>query len=167
MRFVDIFAPYLYSIIIDNEYDEFHNFLSFLTDPSRLEVYFYENQDILNFYNLSVEDAVIQTSEFAVELYEHLENNMNNLDKVFEPLKVIGEKLVLHKMKLKVSWIRLYAIKIESEYYVITGGAIKQSQKMNDHPETQLQLRKMEIVRDFLMSQGISDIDGFFELINE
>jgi hypothetical protein len=70
-------------------------------------------------------------------------------------------------MKHKINWVRLYAIQIETQYYVITGGAIKQSQKMADHPETTRQLKTLEKVKDFLLEQGINDMDGFLELMNE
>jgi hypothetical protein len=70
-------------------------------------------------------------------------------------------------MKLKSNWIRIYAIKLESKYFVITGGAIKQSQIMQDHYETVVQLNRLKMVKAYLEEQGILDIDGFFELINE
>lgn len=167
MDFITIFAPYLHSVVFEGEPDEFTSFIGFLTDAEQLEEYFNNNQEVLAFYNLSIEDAVIQTANIAEELYDYIETNKDDLDSIFEPLKQFGGNVSLHKMKHKINWIRLYAIQVESKYYIITGGAIKQSQKMKLHPETQKQLYKMERVRDYLIEQGVSDFDGFFELINE
>jgi hypothetical protein len=38
---------------------------------------------------------------------------------------------------------------------------------MADHPETSRQLKTLEKVKDFLLEQGINDLDGFLELMNE
>ena len=167
MRFVNIFVPHLYALIIEKEIDEFTAFINFLTDASALEAYFNENSDVQKFNNLSIEEAVEKTADLAIELYDYLDHNKENLSQVFEPLKKFGSELVLLKMKHKINWVRLYAIQIETQYYVITGGAIKQSQKMADHPETTRQLKTLEKVKDFLLEQGINDMDGFLELMNE
>lgn len=167
MKFVPIFAPYLNAVVFEGDNDEFTLFIDFLTDATMLEEYFNENPDVLTFYKISIEDAVEQTLDHAIGLYELLEKHKVNLDEIFEPLKELSSELVLCKVKFKEKWIRLYAIKVESQYYIITGGAIKQSQKMDNHPDTKRQLAKLERVRDYLLEQGITDIDGFFELINE
>ncbi|MES2726694.1 MAG: hypothetical protein V4643_06300 [Bacteroidota bacterium] len=167
MEFATIFAPYLYSVILKDETDEFTLFINFLTDAIQLEEYFNENQDVLGYYNLTIEDAVLHTIEIAEEIYDYLEKNKNDLNKIFEPLTYFGNNTPLGEMKYKIDWIRLYAIQIELKHFAITGGAIKQSQKMQEHPETQKQLYKMRRVRDCLSQQGIIDFNGFFELINE
>jgi hypothetical protein len=38
---------------------------------------------------------------------------------------------------------------------------------MQDHYETVVQLNRLKMVKAYLEEQGILDIDGFFELINE
>jgi hypothetical protein len=167
MNFDTIFAPHLHAVKLENDFDEFERIINFLSDASQLEEYFNENPDVLIHYKISIEDAIEKTLEAAIELYEHIEKYKNNLNLIFEPLKKLGGEHVLHRMKYKSTWIRLYAIQIESQYFIITGGAIKQSQKMSDHPDTKKELSKLEKVRDYLLEQGISDIDGFFELINE
>jgi hypothetical protein len=167
MKFNTIFEPNLYSVIFDNNTDEFEKFLRFLTDATQLEVYFNENRNVLKYYNISIEDAIEKTLDLSIELYEYLKLNRNNLDKIFEPLKSFGGEYALHRMKFKSNWIRVYAIKIESKYFVITGGVIKQSNKMKEHIGTQKQLVNLSKVREYLLEQGIVDVDGFFELINE
>lgn len=100
-------------------------------------------------------------------MYDKLEKYKDRLDEVFQPLRILDGGITLQKMKLKSNWIRVYAIKLESKYYVITGGAIKQSLIMQDHFETVVQLNRLKMVKAYLEEQGILGIDGFFELINE
>lgn len=167
MKFNTIFAPYLHAVVLDDEIDEFTRFIEFLSDAIQLDEYFNENQNVLAYYNISIEDAIDNTLDLVFELYDYIEQNKNNLNNIFEPLKKIGGEHILHKMKFKSDWLRLYAIKVESQYFIITGGAIKQSQKMPDHIGTEKQLGNLNKVRDYLIEQGITDIDGFFELNNE
>jgi hypothetical protein len=89
MRFVNIFVPHLYALIIEKEIDEFTAFINFLTDASELEAYFNENSDVLKFNNLSIEEAVEKTADLAIELYDYLDHNKENLSQVFEPPKKI------------------------------------------------------------------------------
>ena len=167
MNFVPIFAPHLYAAVIEGETDEYNKFIEFLSDTEQLVEYFNENQDVLKYYNISVEDAIDKTVDLAIGLSDYIEQNKNNLDLIFEPLKKFRGEHVLHKMKFKSDWLRVYAIKVESHYYIITGGAIKQSQKMPDHVGTEKQLSNLTKVRDYLVEQGIIDKDGFLELIIE
>jgi hypothetical protein len=167
MKFIPIFEPYLLSISLNNKIDELSLFIDFLTDTILLENYFNENKQVFDFYNFTKEEAILQTSDLAEELYYKLEKNKENLDRLFQPLRILDGGITLQKMKLKSNWIRIYAIKLESKYFVITGGAIKQSQIMQDHYETVVQLNRLKMVKVYLMEQGISDIDGFYELLNE
>ena len=61
----------------------------------------------------------------------------------------------------------MYAIRIDNNCFVITGGAIKMSQKMQDHKDTQEELKKLNKAKDYLADNDVHDIDSFTELINE
>lgn len=61
------------------------------------------------------------------------------------------------------SWLRLYAIKLEKGIYLITGGAIKLTQLMSEREHTINELKKMEMVRNYLLDNGIIDADGIKE----
>ncbi len=129
MRFVNIFAPYLYSVSFDDNLDAFSLLIAFLTDANQLEEYFHENQELLRYVQISVEEAVLQTSIIAEELYDYLDENRDCLDNIFEPLDRLGKDKVLYRMKYKRSWIRLYAIQIESKYFIIKKCKTIQTQK--------------------------------------
>lgn len=98
-----------------------------------------------------------------------------DLDKIFRPLEnnrtneiVLGkEKAKLRKRPRHASWLRLYAIKLEPGCYIITGGAIKLTKKMEERSHTLQELRKMEQVRNLLVEVGVVDNVGFSEYVSE
>ena len=58
MKFNTIFAPYLHAVVLDDEIDEFTRFIEFLSDAIQLDEYFNENQNILAYYNISIEGGI-------------------------------------------------------------------------------------------------------------
>lgn len=97
-----------------------------------------------------------------------------NLDEIFHPLEnfrtsemLLGkEKARLKRVVRHSSWLRIYAIKLSEGVYVITGGAIKLTLKMDEREHTQKELTKLEKVRSFLLSENIIDEDSFVEYMN-
>lgn len=61
------------------------------------------------------------------------------------------------------SWLRIYAIKLDKGIYLITGGAIKLTHLMSEREHTLNELKKMEMVRNYLLDSGIVDADGIKE----
>lgn len=55
--------------------------------------------------------------------------------------------------------LRLYGIRIDADSYVITGGAIKLTHRMEDRQHTKIELKKLERVRNWLKAEGIFDGD--------
>lgn len=97
----------------------------------------------------------------------------DELDNLFRPLENLrASEVVLGKEKTKGgrvnrhdSWLRLYAIRFQKNSYLITGGAVKLTRTMQERAHTLDELHKLENVRNFLISEGASDLDGFFDLI--
>jgi hypothetical protein len=97
-----------------------------------------------------------------------------NLDEIFHPLEnfrtteiLLGkEKARLKRQERHSSWLRIYAIKLSEGVYVITGGAIKLTLKMEEREHTRQELVKLEKVRSFLLNENIIDDDGFVEYMN-
>lgn len=79
--------------------------------------------------------------------------------------KIVGSALGREKVKGRyrthVSWLRLYAIRLESGRYIITGGAIKLTATMREREHTLTELTRLNKVRDYLISLGIFDYKGF------
>jgi hypothetical protein len=166
MEIVSIFAPYLHSFEFDDGLDELSRLFDFWTDEEQLNDYFEINNEVLKYEKVVIEEAITQTIENADLLYDLLSENRANLDGLFQTLSANSSHVVfLPKYKVKKRWLRLYAIKIDSNYYVITGGAIKQSQEMRDHQLTREELNKLERCRNFLIDNGIFDSDSLIDFV--
>ena len=98
-----------------------------------------------------------------------------DLDRIFRPLNnsrtsemLLGkEKARIKERPEHVSWLRIYAIKLEPGCYIITGGAIKLTRTMQEREHTLTELNKMEQVRNFLLNSGAIDADGFIDYLSE
>ena len=145
-----------------NEFDRL--LLNEWTSFVGLEDFFANNPNVLAYEKLTLDNAVAQTRRTAREMYASLETNKTNLDVLFENLTPATTFRNLDKQKYKEKWLRLYAIMLESGHYIITGGAIKQSQKMLDDTLTQQELNKLEKCLIYLKAQGVTDIVTFSEL---
>ena len=66
-------------------------------------------------------------------------------------------------MSTHSSWLRIYAIKLGQGTYLVTGGAIKLTHLMADREHTLNELRKMEMVGNYLLDNGIVDAEGISE----
>ncbi|MBK8833138.1 MAG: hypothetical protein IPN60_20280 [Saprospiraceae bacterium] len=60
----------------------------------------------------------------------------------------------MSKQKARKNYLRLYAIRIDEDCFVITGGAIKLTHLMEDSPHTSKELTKLEKARSFLRGAG-------------
>lgn len=157
---------YIFEVLKDRlyvaSYDGSRSILKILqdlwTDPIYLEEFFETNKtDLLSgFYGeISIEDAIENTMEEADELFNSLlELNNENLDDLFKPLNDTEYRLIdFQKRKAKgtnyKSWLRIYAVSFYDKY-VITGGAIKLTHKMEERKHTQNELDKLETMRNLL-----------------
>lgn len=183
MKLVSIFAgptPSIFAAKFDEEEDEFRKVFNLWADVEYLETFFEENKSDLEkeFYgHVTVEDAVEITLEEADALEERLFelaqagqfHASDNLQKLFRSLINSDYKTtVLQKSKAygsrRKSWLRVYAIRIAPNLFVITGGAIKLTQTMSERPHTLKELNKLERVRDFLKEEGLLDESDFENL---
>lgn len=129
----------------------------------------------------TIEEAVYKTLDEAERLESKLlviaergrtcsYSNLQNLFKpVFEHEKSQYPIPVLQKSKVygdgERSWLRVYALRIDNNLYVITGGAIKLTKTMNDRPHLLAELEKMELVKKWLIENQVIDLDSFIEFM--
>lgn len=93
------------------------------------------------------------------------------LDYLFRPLEnqrihemlLSREKAKGKRSSTHNSWLRIYAIKLDAGTYLVTGGAIKLTHLMAKREHTLNELRKMEMVRNYLLDNGVRDADGIKE----
>ena len=77
------------------------------------------------------------------------------------------DKARLKDRPIHSSWLRIYAIRLSTGAYIITGGAIKLTHTMAEREHTQTELNKIEQVRNYLLSEHIIDDESFIDYIAE
>lgn len=167
MKIVRIFTDQLFAFHYSGELDnEFTRLMELWTDVSFL-IQFAKKNNILNVE--SFVQAVLEDAEQIQDFLENLYQNKEPYGWYFEPLQESekSKSLAFQKGKVKRNILRYYALKLGDNCFVITGGAIKISQKMQDHPDTNEELIKLKKARLFLKQNGVFDEDSFFELIIE
>lgn len=177
MRFEDILKDgRLWAVIYDGDSENifvktFNNWL----DPLYLESFLTQNQkDLESYFKITnIDEAIFGTiSEAKALALVILDISPDaNLDRLFQPLENSRmNEMILSREKAKglkkPSWIRLYAIKIESGVFIITGGAIKLTRTMAERQHTLNELRKMEFVRNHLISNGVFDLASMKDYIH-
>lgn len=176
MEIVSIFGKNLFAFKYSGEAkDEFARLFELWHDPEYLEDFFETNiSDLQNGFwgNMSVEDAIIETYNNAQTFEKRLidlskqseKEQVCGLEEIFRSLDNSNFQIfILGKSKAKSTWLRIYALRIDKNIYLITGGTIKLTLKMQDRAHTTAELRKLENCRNFLLEQGIVDIDGIIE----
>lgn len=179
MEIITIFADLLYSVRFQKKgTHEFAKIFNQWRDPEMLFDFFETNKRDLNsgfFGKISVEEAVKMTIDDANYLEDLLlfccKNGRKSSLDIFFKNDLYGwphiKELVPKKGygKRKGSWLRLYAIELSKECYVITGGAIKLTRKLQERAHTKKELEKIEKCIDFLKENGIYNNKGIIETI--
>lgn len=141
--------------------------------------FFMENfEDLKSYFKISrIDQAVEDTIEDADALQELVLDfpYTEHLDNLFKPLDITDNRMSeLTREKARnwdidrhASWLRIYAIRLEPNVYVVTGGAIKLSRTMQEREHTAQELYKLNRCKSYLKANGIFDQDSFVELINE
>ena len=149
------------------------NDIGFLMD------FFMENlDDLKQFFHIQrISDAIDDTMDDAEELQRLILDipYTENLDELFTPLgsadltirELTREKARNWDRIDHASWLRVYAVRLEKNVFVVTGGAIKLTRSMQERPHTQEQLDKLNSCRQFLLDNGVFDADSFISLIEE
>lgn len=184
MKIVPIFVSEnveggLWSIQLPGAFpNEFIRFFRQVRDRSLLRTFFKEHHDDLMrgfFGHPSINEAIAKTLEDAkvmAYLLQHYTNHYlpgiyHSLQMIFKPLNNLEYTISLHqksKARTRKGWLRIYAIRIAPNCYIMTGGAIKLTQHMKrDH--LQQELYKFERTKQFLRANGINypeDLNSFY-----
>lgn len=169
----------LWAVRYDGDTDNaLYNLFEQWNDVAWLREFFKANiEDLTSYFKITdVNQAIRDTIEDSERLQCIIMDISPDadLDAIFRPLEnsriadiTLGkEKARLRQRMRHSSWLRIYAIKLANGVYIITGGAIKLTATMQEREHTQAELTKMEIVRNFLLNEGIIDDDGFIEYLN-
>lgn len=157
---------------------EFSKIFRLWGDMIYLESFFEEHyEDLLAFWEfMSIEEAVTITkgeahklnSSLLIAARSSMRGDSEGLSEIFKPLHSAPWRLdEFEKSKArgfrKRSWLRVYAIRLGVNRFVITGGAIKLTRTMNEREHLNEELKKMEDVCRFLRRDQ-KDEFGLFEL---
>lgn len=158
--------------------DEFEQMFDQWNDVEYLTNFLYENIEDLTDERFQdaemlVLNAVEEIMDEAYDLEQKLrelvnggfQNNGQNLQQLFKPLdNRVYELKPLQKSKGSIKdrkWkdpkLRIYAIRMAPNLYIVTGGAIKLVDKMNDRQHLVEELKKIEKVREWLREEGINE----------
>ncbi|WP_051663959.1 hypothetical protein [Dyadobacter crusticola] len=182
MKISSIFVvvPYsLYTVRFGSEArHEFARLFAEWNDALYLEEFFETHKrDLEEFWRgVTVEDAVLRTRHEAARLEKRLltiaERGMRSkyegLSTLFRPLHNGTQRLdTFEKSKAsgdqRQSWLRIYAVRVDVNFFIITGGAIKLTRTMNERAHLLKELRKLDAVVNYLRTDE-SDEFGIFEL---
>ena len=173
MRIISIFEKVedrLFAVCFEgSNRDELDKALDSWRDIEELRKFFNHSREDLSKFDitLKVKDAVKQTWEEADRLYDRLiefseKDRLDELFKLLDNREESQRAYELQKLKAKgerrKSMLRLYAIRFR-EWHIITGGAIKLTEQMANRPHLKTELRKLEVVRQFLQED---DSEGSF-----
>lgn len=187
MKIVRIIAepkPTLYAIRFSTDKsNELDRNFELWNDPEYLRSFFKEHSSDLRRYgryhkrHYSINDAVRKTLDDAIRLenelldiaepdaegeYDVLQayfKQLNDMETGLYPLQKSKGKLLKYK-----SWLRLYAIRIDTDLYVVTGGVIKLTKKMKEREHTQVELDKMKRAVNYLRRKNLINKREFEQL---
>lgn len=150
MKITTIFAEKIFAITFPEfQENEFRRNLNLWNDVEYLKKFYDENKDIIlqnSYFKIkNIHDFIEQIFDETEILQERIEEHSknNSLNELFDFLfKEIIPQNNSYK-KIKQTFLRIYGIKLEEEY-LVTGGAIKITEKMQQHPDT---LKQLEILK--------------------
>ncbi|RYM33307.1 hypothetical protein ERX46_10205 [Brumimicrobium glaciale] len=172
MKIVTIFEDQLFVFHYkDEEENEFRRLLKQWNDTTYLYQFIIQNKiDIPK--GVSIQNLISELIENANDiddiLYEISTNTKKILEEFFKPLDNQEYRIVeLSKQKGRKNYLRLYAIRIDENCFILTGGTIKFHHLNKDRWHTQKEMDKINKCRDFLKDNSVFDADSYYEFINE
>ncbi|MBR6042730.1 MAG: hypothetical protein IKP37_08870 [Paludibacteraceae bacterium] len=183
MDLISIFADKIWSVRYDGDEDSIFEILyDRFTDVEFLHNFYKKHITEINnsiWKNRTEEEFVEEVTREADSFFERLEqidkDGSYSFDCEFMPLSNNPKSLewVFEKQKAKgkgpnyswPSYLRLYAVKIDKNKYIITGGGIKLVRCMQDSSYLVEELKKIDKVIKWLKEKGvnISKECGFLE----
>ena len=173
----------LFSVCIDPEKDQRDEFKILddnLSDPEFLRNFFKKREAFIGahpFYgSITVREAIRRTRNDFFSLLrvfkdlaaEGINNETSGLVEIFKPLKkseIFEPRLQKEKAKSShKSWVRVYALRVSQNFYIVTGGGIKLYKTMQEDEYLKTELAKIERVKQFLIENEMYDPEGFQEL---
>ena len=112
---------------------------------------------------------IMESANDMDERLYHFSTHANrSLSEFFRPLDNGEYRVIaLSKQKARKNYLRLYAVKIDANCFLISGGAIKFHHLNKDRPHTQHEMQKLNICKEYLKENGVFDADDFNQYLKE
>ena len=172
MKIVCKFADRLYAIREEGQLrDELSRLLGEWADPVFLFQFLKANSRDLpvNKTIITLANTIIENAGYIDRRLKELSSSKTqSLETFFAPLNNHQYQLrILNEQKGRENYLRIYALKIDDNCFIITGGAIKFTQFMEDRIHTETELAKINRCRDYLIRENVFDLISFKDLLNE
>jgi len=172
MKIITIFADQLFAFHYDNEKDnELRRLLNQWNDTAYLYQFVTQHKaDVPK--NVPIQTLINQLIDNA----NYIDDTLNeistdpskDLEEFFKPLDNQEYHIVeLSKQKGRKNYLRIYAIRIDKNCFVITGGTIKFHHLNKQRTHTQKEMENIDKCRDYLKANNVFDADSFYEFLNE
>ncbi len=172
MKIVSIFDDQLFAFHFKGELmNELQRLLTLWNDTEYLYEFLKGNKSDLPI-GLPINTLVFQLIDNANDIDDTLleisRNPKKKLEDFFKPLDNQEYHIVnLSKQKGRKKYLRLYAIKIDNNCFILTGGAIKFHHLNKNRLHTKNEMQKIEWCRDYLKENGVFDSESFYEFLIE
>jgi hypothetical protein len=171
MKIIDIFAKKLYAIHYNkDELDIYNKLIENWTDVQFVRAFVKKHQKDISGKDLNkvIKDIITDAEDIDDLLYELSNSKDENIGQFFAPLYNSEYQVqLLSRQKGRIhrkSCTRIYGIKIESNCFVITGGAIKFTRFMQDRHHTNQELININKVKDYLNDNEVIDKETLEDL---
>jgi len=181
IRTFEVVSKSLFSVQYEHQdTHEFDRLFEAWNDRNYLEQFFdLHEEDLQSGYwgTISIEEAILKTRNDAKALEHKLKqiaergknDRFETLSTLFKPLHDKTTRIEEYEMNKakglnKPSWLRIYAIRIDANLFVVSGGAIKLTKTINDRPHLIQEFWKLELTKAYLMDDDQADLE-LFELI--
>ncbi|PSL32531.1 hypothetical protein [Dyadobacter jiangsuensis] len=158
-----------------NEENEFDRAFNCWNDSEYLDTFFttHEQDLVKDFYGYcSVSQAISITLSEADEFERQLlsvaqgQESGKRLGDIFKPLdKAVRLKIVNEKSKAygtgAKSWLRIYAVRLNYGFFVISGSAIKLTKTMTERTHLKEELTKLDVLVKFLKELNIETVEDW------
>lgn len=160
----------LYSVQYDiHDTHEWRRLLELWQNADYLRRFFEIYQDDLlhGYYkDFTIDDAILKTQQEAVLMEKKIihiaQNPEKTLSSIFKPLYNDTSKVLDYEMdKAKNHWLRIYAIRIDQDLFVVSGGGIKLTKTMNEREHLLEELKKLAITQNYLRDDDSDNLDIF------
>ena len=165
MEVIEVIENVLYAIRWPEEDDhELDRMAEVLSDVEYLNAYFNSNSDKLSWFGKTIDEAVVETAKDIKRLIQKIlifaraaeKGEWPDLDDYFTPLHDVGSynyPRFASDMKgygIDTKWIRVYAVKCDENFYVITGFGMKLVRTMQEDQSLIEELNKLDKATSFL-----------------